>query len=286
MGPDGSEPYVADTSGCAATAVWSGACTVADLATCLPLEAGQLPAPADGARGWTVSWRTAGGAVSESVQTLTTMPASLMQPVRRFSWATGQRHRPGLQFMVSTGRHHGFESLAEQRLLLALDFAGQVRLALGQPFRLRFATGSRTGDHVPDVLAVTRDGTWLFDVRPADRVRAKDVTAFGATAWLAGELGWRYAVVTGWRPQVLQSVETLSAQRRPLRDPLGVQRELLGAATGPRPFGELAAASSMPAVGRAHLLNLLWRRRLEIDLRGPVGDATLVRPAAMSESAQ
>jgi len=26
--------------------------------------------------------------------------------------------------MVSTGRHHGFESHAEQQLLLALDFAG------------------------------------------------------------------------------------------------------------------------------------------------------------------
>ena len=54
------------------------------------------------------------------------MPLALAQPVRRFTWSTRQRHRPGLQFMVSTGRHHGFESLAEQRLLLALDFAGEV----------------------------------------------------------------------------------------------------------------------------------------------------------------
>lgn len=28
--------------------------------------------------------------------------------------------------MVSTGRHHGFESLEESKLLLALDFAGRV----------------------------------------------------------------------------------------------------------------------------------------------------------------
>jgi hypothetical protein len=50
------------------------------------------------------------------------VPDGQVEPVRRFGWRTGQRHRPGLQFLVSTGRHHGFESLAEQRLLLALDF--------------------------------------------------------------------------------------------------------------------------------------------------------------------
>jgi hypothetical protein len=41
--------------------------------------------------------------------------------------------------MVSTGRHHGFESLAEQRVLLALDFAGNLVEVLAQPFELRFA---------------------------------------------------------------------------------------------------------------------------------------------------
>ncbi|MEV0482298.1 hypothetical protein AB0I69_17030 [Streptomyces sp. NPDC050508] len=33
-----------------------------------------------------------------------------------------QRHRPGLEVMASTGRKHGFESLEEMRLLVALDF--------------------------------------------------------------------------------------------------------------------------------------------------------------------
>jgi hypothetical protein len=28
--------------------------------------------------------------------------------------------------LVNTGRHHGFESLTEARLLLALDFAGDL----------------------------------------------------------------------------------------------------------------------------------------------------------------
>jgi hypothetical protein len=59
-------------------------------------------------------------------------------PVRRFTWRQRQRHRPGLQFMVSTGRLHGFESLEERSLLLALDFLGEVEEVLSQPFRLKF----------------------------------------------------------------------------------------------------------------------------------------------------
>ncbi|MEV0564840.1 hypothetical protein [Dactylosporangium sp. NPDC050588] len=131
------------------------------------------------------------------------------------------------------------------------------------------------------MLAVTRQGVWLFDVRPADRVREKDLAGFAAAARVAAEVGWRYAVVTGWRPNVLAGVEGFSAQRRPLADPLGVQAQLLAAAAGgSMPFGALAAATSVPAIGRAHVLHLLWRRWLECDLSRPLGDATLVRVAA------
>lgn len=56
--------------------------------------------------------------------------------------APSQRHPPGLQCMVSTGRHHGFESVDEQRLLLAVDFVGNVVEVFSQPFRLRFATAA------------------------------------------------------------------------------------------------------------------------------------------------
>jgi hypothetical protein len=76
-----------------------------------------------------------------------------------------QRHRPGLQFMVSTGRHHGFESLAEQRLLLVLDFLG-VTEVLAQPFELRFTTAVGWARHFPDFLVTGRDGVWLLNVRP------------------------------------------------------------------------------------------------------------------------
>ncbi|MFD4010511.1 hypothetical protein ACFWRX_09530 [Streptomyces albidoflavus] len=47
-------------------------------------------------------------------------------PVRGFTWRAGQRHRPGLLYLSATERMHGFESLAERNLLLALDFLGEV----------------------------------------------------------------------------------------------------------------------------------------------------------------
>lgn len=72
----------------------------------------------------------------------------------------------------------------------------------------------------------------------------------------------------------------LSSQRRPLADPLGLQEVLLGEVSrGPRSFGDLAAGTIASPVARAHLLHLLWRRRLSIDLARPLADTTLVHPA-------
>jgi len=205
------------------------------------------------------------------------------EPVRRFTWRARQRHRPGLQFLVSTGRHHGFESLAEQRLLLALDFAGELVDVLAQPFRLRFATMTGWREHIPDFLAVTRGGRWLLDVRPRERIGADALVAFAAADEAALASGWRYGVVTGWRPHVLSTLDTLSSQRRELDDRLGLQTELIAISkAGPCCFGELVAATSLPAVARAHALHLLWHRRLGVDLAQPLTDRSLVWPAAQA----
>ncbi len=181
--------------------------------------------------------------------------------------------------MVSTGRLHGFESLEERSLLLALDFTGGVEEVLPQPFLLRFGTsGGEFREHVPDFLAAFRDGSrWLFDVRPARLVKEADATCFAAAAEAALEAGWRYSVVAGWRPHVLSGMDALSAQRRDLEDRLGLQNCLLRAVSaGPAAFGDLAAATPLPAVARAHALHLLWHRRLGIDLSRPIGDTSLV----------
>jgi hypothetical protein len=263
----------------------SSTCGLEDL--CLAYDEGQQPRrmlvlDEGWARRWTATWRCSGLPVVCPVRDLSSMPMAGCEPVRRFSWRTGQRHRPGLQYLVGTGRHHGFESIAEQRLLLMLDFAGRVSDVLAQPFRLRFAAREGWLEHIPDFLALTTGGGLLVDVRPGERIGDDDRVRFAAAAEAALACGWRYVVVTGWRRHVLSTVDTLSAQRRPLADPMGVQGELLSLVrSGPTLFGDLVAGTELPALARAHALHLIWHRRLCIDLAMPLMDATLVWPVAV-----
>lgn len=233
---------------------------------------------ADGwTRRWTTKWKVAGTEVICPVRDMAALPAGRCAPVRRFSWRTTQWHRPGLAAMVSTGRLQGFESIAEQKLLLALDFIGDIVDLVSQPVRLKFTTLDGLAEHIPDFLAVTLGGTWLIDVRPGERVQDEDRIKFAAAAEAALVSDWQYLVVTGWRPQVLAVLDDLSAQRRVLQDPLGLQSQLREAATiGPRPFGDLVAATSYPAIARAHALHLLWHRELGVDLGMPLNDQALV----------
>jgi hypothetical protein len=226
---------------------------------------------------WSAVWRRSGSVVVVPVRGLASAGLAGCEPVRRFGWRSGQRHRPGLQYLVSTGRHHGFESVAEQRVLLVLDFAGGVVELLAQPFRLRFATRSGWWEHIPDFLACTRGGMVLDDDSQEGPVKADDLVRFAASEEAALVAAWRYFVVTGWRPHVLSTVDTLSAQRRPLGDRLGLRPRLVAAAAGgPVPFGQLVEAGGVAAVGRAQALHLLWHRRLSIDLSGPLTNSSLV----------
>ena len=70
-----------------------------------------------------------------------------------------------MQYLVSTGRHHGAESMEEVRVLLALDFAGDLVDVVSQPLRIRFTTtaGKNSRSHQPSTargsgryLAATR----------------------------------------------------------------------------------------------------------------------------------
>jgi hypothetical protein len=225
---------------------------------------------------WTAAWRVAGRDVTCAVGDMGGFPLPGCEPVRHFTWSTCQGHRPGLQSMTATGRLHGFESHAEQRLLLALDFLG-VREVVSQPHRMRFESAAGPREHVPDFLAVTGEGTWLLDVRPAGRIEAADRVKFAASAEAALACGWRYGVVTGWQPHVMTTLDTLSAQRRPLSDPVGVTEALLAAADrGPARFADLTGAAGYPVVARAFAIHLIWHRILAIDLAVPFGDSSLV----------
>ena len=265
--------------------LWSHTCSWTELAVPAPVSSAatsQLQLDSSWTARWTVACRHSGQEVSAPVRDLASLPTAGREPMRRFSWRRGQRHRSGLQYLVSTSRHHGYESLAEARLLMMLDFAGDLTDVLAQPLRLRYFTNAGALNHTPDFLAYTAAGIWLIDVRPADRIHSEDEIAFAATAEVAALHGWGYLVVGGWQPHSVTTVDTLSAQRRSLDDRLGMVGTLLAAAERPSTFGELASATQAPAIARAFLLHLLWHRRLGIDLSRPVADRT---PIVLSEAA-
>ncbi|MFI7358254.1 TnsA-like heteromeric transposase endonuclease subunit [Streptomyces avidinii] len=259
--------------------VWSHNCSFDDLAVLfvVPEAAEELDTGAGWARRWVAAWRSAQGEVVSPVRDLAAFEWSASRPARAFAWRAGQRHRPGLAYLSATGRLHGFESLAERRVLLALDFVGGMTEVLSQPFTLRFTTCQRPGRHTPDFLALTRGTALLIDVRPADLIKPDDVVKFAAAQRAAGAAGWQYAVVAGWRPRPWAALEALSARRRAMSDPLGLLPELLElTAEQPRRLGELVAATSWPTLARAYVLHLLWSRRLTVDLALPLGDESWI----------
>ncbi len=263
--------------------MWSDACRFDDLAslhTDFTEHVPSLNLDEKWTVRWTTTWKFGRTPVTCPVRDLGKVDLRQSVPVRRFTWRTGQFHRPGLEYLMATDRHHGFESHEEERLLLVADFAAGLVEALCQPFRLQFLSEGKAIRHTPDFLLVTESGLFLIDVRPADRIKAEDALKFAATAEVALSAGWQYGVVAGWRQHVWTNVDALSAERRPLPDVLGVQGQLgKAAAQGPLPFGELAERCQIPAIARAHAIHLLWHRHLGVDLSVPFGDASLVRLA-------
>ncbi|MER7805546.1 TnsA-like heteromeric transposase endonuclease subunit [Streptomyces parvulus] len=262
--------------------VWSHSCQLDELVLpyALPGRAAEcLDLGPRWPRTWTVTWKAGTSEVVVPVKDLSAGPAMASVPVRRFSWRAGQRHRPGLECLVLTGRQHGFESLAERWLLLVLDFVGGFDEVLSQPFRLRFFSSEGKGSHIPDFLVLAAGACWLVDVRPGDLIEEEDEVRFAAAAQVAAAAGWRYLVVTGWRRQVLAGIDILSVRRRPMSDPLGFQGQLLAAiGRRPWPFVELVNQTRVPAVARTHVVHLLWKRQMAVDLALPFGDGTWVYP--------
>ncbi|MDY0814831.1 hypothetical protein [Kitasatospora purpeofusca] len=215
---------------------------------------GQLVLHEPWPRRWSTTWQFDGGQVVWPVRDLGSVPVLSSQPLRRFTWRARQRHRPGLEFLVSTGRQYGFESLEERDLLLALDFV-QVREVLPQPFRLEFEHADGHSAHMSDFLALMPDGIWLFDVRPATLVRYEDAVKLAATREVAAAAGWHYSVVGGWRRHVQSVLDALSARRRPRKGPLGLQPQLLAAVV------ENGERRNQMLAGQDHEREATWRER-------------------------
>jgi hypothetical protein len=120
-------------------------------------------------------------------------------PIRRFFAWPGKRNYEGLWWSSTVRAHVPFESLLEREYLMWTDFEPHVVAIAAQPLALLWPRGTADHkNHVPDFFVRLSNGDGgLVDVRHPHRV--DDAAAqFDLTRHVCAEVGWQYAVFTGW----------------------------------------------------------------------------------------
>ena len=189
-------------------------------------------------------------------------------PVRTFQWAKGTSHFPGSWWSSTTGDHVGFESWLERDHVMAMDFDPDITGIASQPFWLHWRDeDGRPRRHAPDFFARRADGSGLVvDVRPDDRIPARDAGVFQVTAMACGQVGWEFRRAGAIDPVVRANIRWLSRYRHPRcrREPAAA--ELLEAFAEGMPL--LAGVSQVgdPVAVLPAAYHLLWRRELVCDM--------------------
>ena len=136
-------------------------------------------------------------------------------PVRPFRFEKGLRSFAGWWYFATTGTHVGFESWLERDHLMLMDFDPDVLAVSSQPFWLRWRDEDhRSRRHVPDFFARKADGIGLVvDVRPDDRIPARDAETFTVTAAACDAAGWEYRRAGDLDPVLAANMRWLSRYR-------------------------------------------------------------------------
>ena len=127
---------------------------------------------------------------------------------------------------------------------MAMDFDPDITGIASQPFWLHWQDeDGRARRHAPDFFARRADGSGLVvDVRPDDRIPAKDAGVFRMTAMACGQAGWEFRRAGAIDPVVRANIRWLSRYRhqRCRREPAAA--ELLEAFTPGMPLlaGDIA----------------------------------------------
>jgi hypothetical protein len=197
-------------------------------------------------------------------------------PVRSFQWAKGVSHFPGSWWSSTTGDHVGFESWLERDHVMAMDFDPAIVGIASQPFWLHWQDeDGRARRHAPDFFARRADGSGLVvDVRPDDRIPAKDAEVFRMTAMACGQAGWEFRRAGTIDPVVRANIRWLSRYRhqRCRREPAAA--ELLESFTPGMPLLTGAAQVGDPVAVLPVAYHLLWRRELACDMSVLLGSAS------------
>jgi len=199
---------------------------------------------------------------------------------REFHFEKGQRSFAGWWWLATTGSHVGYESFVERDHLMLLDFDPDVTGVSAQPLCLRWRDASgRARRHVPDFFTRLRDGRGvLIDVRPDDRIPARDAEVFAVTARACAVAGWEFRRLGEADRVLAANVRWLSRYRHPRCADARVAGVLMEAFTAGAALFDGAAAAGDRLRVLPVLFHLMWRRELTADLMcGPLGPATPVR---------
>jgi hypothetical protein len=189
-------------------------------------------------------------------------------PVRSFRWTKGAVNFPGSWWSSTTGEHVGFESWLERDHVMLMDFDADVTGIASQPFWLHWLDErGRPRRHAPDFFARRADGRGVVvDVRPDDRIPAKDAEVFRVTALACGLAGWEFRRAGSIDPVLRANVRWLSRyrHRRCHKEPEAAG--LLEAFSAGLPL--LAGVSRVgdPVAVLPVAYHLLWRHELGCDL--------------------
>ena len=189
-------------------------------------------------------------------------------PVRSFHWAKGAVHFPGSWWSSTTGDHVGFESWLERDHVMLMDFDPDITGIASQPFWLHWQDeDGLPRRHAPDFFARRAGGGGVVvDVRPDDRIPAKDAGVFRTTALACAQAGWEFRRAGTIDPVLRANVRWLSRYRhqRCRREPEAAG--LLEAFSAGRPLLAGATQVGDPVAVLPVAYHLLWRRELSCDL--------------------
>ena len=197
-------------------------------------------------------------------------------PVRSFQWTKGASHFPGSWWSSTTGDHVGFESWLERDHVMVMDFDPAIAGIASQPFWLHWRDEDGRGRrHAPDFFVRRSDGSGLVvDVRPDDRIPAKDAGVFRMTAVACGQAGWEFRRAGTIDPVVRANIRWLSRYRhqRCRREPAAA--ELLESFTPGMALLAGVAQAGDPVAVLPVAFHLLWRRELACDMPVLPGSAS------------
>lgn len=120
----------------------------------------------------------------------------------------------------------------------------------------------------------------VLDVRPDERVRARDEAVFALTADVCAVVGWDYQRVGCVDPVLAANVRWLSGYRHPRCLDASCAERILEAVAVPATLAEAADRAGDRLAALPSLFHLAWTGAVTLDMRsGPLSPATVVSRA-------